>query len=241
MTDTVDVSLVFPAYNEVEGLERAVAVAEIELAKIATTYEIIVAEDGSSDGTAELAEHLAQNHAVVRHLHNDERLGRGRALTRAFRESRGEILAYMDVDLSTETSSLRTLIDSIREGWDICTGSRMLSESIVKRSRTRNLSSWAYNSLIRLLFNTGVHDHQCGFKAFNYRSLFAILSDVEDTHWFWDTEVLAIASCRGYRIREIPVTWVEDRGTTVNLLNDSVKMGLKAFALKWRISYTHSP
>lgn len=237
MTDTVEVSLVFPAYNEVEGLERAVAVAEGELAKIATTYEIIVAEDGSNDGTSELAEHLVQAQ-LVRHLHSDERLGRGRALTRAFRESRGDILAYMDVDLSTETSSLRSLIDSIREGWDICTGSRMLGGSVVKRSRTRNLYSWAYNALIRLLFDTGVHDHQCGFKAFNRRSLFSILSEVEDAHWFWDTEVLVIASRRGYRIREIPVTWVEDRGTTVNLFKDSMKMGFKAFALKWRLCFT---
>ncbi len=238
MADSVEVSLVFPAYNEAKGLERAVAVAEGELAKIAKTYEIIIAEDGSTDGTAELAERLAKINPAVRHLHSDERLGRGRALTRAFGESRGEILAYMDVDLSTETSALRTLIDSIREGWDICTGSRMLSGSVVKRSWTRNLSSWAYNALIRLLFDTGVHDHQCGFKAFNRRSLLAVLAEVEDTHWFWDTEVLAVASRRGYRIREIPVTWVEDRGTTVNLFKDSVRMGFKAFALRWRLTFS---
>lgn len=238
MANSVEVSLVFPAYNEVGGLERAVAVAEGELAKIARTYEIIVAEDGSSDGTAELAERLAKTNPAVRHLHSDERLGRGRALTRAFKESRGEILAYMDVDLSTETSALRTLIDSIRDGWDICTGSRMLSGSVVRRSRTRSLSSWAYNALIRLLFDTGVHDHQCGFKAFNRRSLLAVLAEVEDTHWFWDTEVLAIASRRGYGIREIPVTWVEDRGTTVNLFKDSLNMGFKAFALRWRLTFS---
>ncbi len=238
MADSVEVSLVFPAYNEAKGLERAVAVAEGELAKIAKTYEIIIAEDGSTDGTAELAERLAKINPAVRHLHSDERLGRGRALTRAFGESRGEILAYMDVDLSTETSALRTLIDSIREEWDICTGSRMLSGSVVKRSWTRTLSSWAYNALIRLLFDTGVHDHQCGFKAFNRRSLLAVLAEVEDTHWFWDTEVLAVASRRGYRIREIPVTWVEDRGTTVNLFKDSVRMGFKAFALRWRLTFS---
>ncbi len=238
MADSVEVSLVFPAYNEAKGLERAVAVAEGELAKIAKTYEIIIAEDGSTDGTAELAERLAKINPAVRHLHSDERLGRGRALTRAFGESRGEILAYMDVDLSTETSALKTLIDSIREGWDICTGSRLLSGSVVERSWTRNLSSRAYNALIRLLFDTGVHDHQCGFKAFNRCSLLAVLAGVEDIHWFWDTEVLAVASRRGYRIREIPVTWVEDRGTTVNLFKDSVRMGFKAFALRWRLTFS---
>jgi glycosyltransferase involved in cell wall biosynthesis len=236
LSDTVEVSLIFPAYNEVAGLERAIVTADAEVSKIAASYEIIVAEDGSSDGTDELARRLSETNRAVRHLHSDERLGRGRALTRAFWESRGEILAYMDVDLSTGMSSLRPLIDSIREGWDICTGSRMMQGSLVKRSMTRKFSSWAYNQMIRILFDTSIHDHQCGFKAFNRRSLFAILGEVEDTHWFWDTEVLTVASHRGYKIREIPITWVEDRGTTVNLFKDSVKMCFKAFALRIRIA-----
>lgn len=236
MGETIEVSLIVPAYNEVTGLERAIATADAEVSKIAASYEIIVAEDGSSDGTNELARRLSETNRTVRHLHNDERLGRGKALTRAFWESRGAILAYMDVDLSTDMSSLRPLIDSIREGWDICTGSRMIQGSLVKRSMTRKLSSWTYNQMIRILFDTGVHDHQCGFKAFNRRSLFAILGEVEDTHWFWDTEVLAVASHRGYKIREIPITWVEDRGTTVNLFKDSLKMCFKAFALRIRFA-----
>jgi glycosyltransferase involved in cell wall biosynthesis len=234
--ETIEVSLIVPAYNEVTGLERAIATADAEVSKIAASYEIIVAEDGSSDGTNELARRLSETNRTVRHLHNDERLGRGKALTRAFWESRGAILAYMDVDLSTDMSSLRPLIDSIREGWDICTGSRMIQGSLVKRSMTRKLSSWTYNQMIRILFDTGVHDHQCGFKAFNRRSLFAILGEVEDTHWFWDTEVLAVASHRGYKIREIPITWVEDRGTTVNLFKDSLKMCFKAYALRIRFA-----
>lgn len=236
MGETIEVSLIFPAYNEVAGLEKAIDTADAEVSKIAASYEIIVAEDGSSDGTDELARRLSEANRTVRHLHSDKRLGRGRALTRAFWESRGAILAYMDVDLSTGMSSLRPLIDSIREGWDICTGSRMMQGSLVKRSMTRKFSSLAYNQMIRILFDTGVHDHQCGFKAFNRRSLFAILGEVEDTHWFWDTEVLAVAIHRGYKIREIPITWVEDRGTTVNLFKDSLKMCFKAFALRIRFA-----
>lgn len=234
--ETVEVSLIIPAYNEFAGLERAITVAYAELSKIASSYEIIIAEDGSNDGTGELARRLSEVNPAVRHLHSDERLGRGRALTRAFSESKGEILSYMDVDLSTGMSSLGPLIDSIKEGWDICTGSRRIQGSSVKRSRTRKLSSWAYNSLIRILFDTGVSDHQCGFKAFNRQSLFAILGEVEDTHWFWDTEVLAVANHVGYKIREIPITWVEDKGSTVNLFKDSAKMCFKAFALRIRFS-----
>lgn len=231
----VEVTLVFPAYNEVDGLEKAVTVAIEELSKITSSYEIIVAEDGSNDGTDKLANYISHNFPEVKHLHSDERLGRGRALAHAFRESSGEVLVYMDVDLSTETSFLKPLIDSIRNGWDICTGSRMLPKSVVIRSMTRGFSSKAYNALVRILFDTGVQDHQCGFKAFSRRSIFEILDEVEDSHWFWDTEVLAVASHQGYRICEIPVIWREDKGTTVNLFSDSMRMGFKAFSLWWRL------
>jgi glycosyltransferase involved in cell wall biosynthesis len=212
-----------------------VRVTENELSKITTGYEVIIAEDGSTDGTDATAERLASSSDRVRHLHSDQRLGRGLALTRAFSEARGGILVYMDVDLSTETRFLQPLIESIRNGYDISTGSRMLPGSVVKRSRTRDLSSRAYNGLIRFLFHTGIRDHQCGFKAFNRMSLCSILGEVRDSHWFWDTEVLALASSRGLRIKEIPVTWIEDRGTTVNLASDSFRMGLKAISLWWRL------
>jgi len=233
-----EVTLVFPAYNEAAELERAMRVAVDELARMSAGYEVIIAEDGSNDGTDVIAKRLASSSNWVRHLHCDERMGRGRALTRAFGEAKGSILVYMDVDLSTETRFLQPLIQSIRDGWDISTGSRMLPGSIVRRSRMRGAYSQIYNWLIRFLFHTGVHDHQCGFKAFNRTSLFTILGQVKDTHWFWDTEVLAIASRRGFRIKEIPVTWVEDRGTTVNLARDSVRMGLRAFSLWWRLHVT---
>jgi len=233
--EAIEVTLVFPAYNEVDGLEKAVTVATKELSKITSSYEIIVAEDGSNDGTDILANYLSLNLPYVKHLHSDERQGRGRALIHAFRESNGEILVYMDVDLSTETSFLKPLIDSIRKGWDLCTGSRMLPESVVTRSTTRGFSSKTYNTLIRFLFDTGLQDHQCGFKAFNRRSIFEVLEYVQDSHWFWDTEVLAVASHQGYRICEIPVNWFEDRSTTVNLLSDSMRMGFKAFSLWWRL------
>ena len=227
--------MVFPAYNEAASLERAVGIATETLLQISPDYEVIIAEDGSTDGTGAIAKSLAGNSPQVKHLHSAERLGRGRALSRAFAESRGMILVYMDVDLSTDASYLHPLVQSIRDGWDISTGSRLLPDSVVSRSRTRGLSSRTYNGLIRMLFHTGVHDHQCGFKAFNRESLFRILPEVRDTHWFWDTEVLAIASRRGLRIKEIPVRWIEDRGTTVNLAMDSAKMGMKAFSIWWRL------
>jgi glycosyltransferase involved in cell wall biosynthesis len=234
MTDP-EVSLIFPAYNEVEGLEKAVTTTLVELGKITPLFEIIVAEDGSSDGTDKIAERIAAAHPEVRHLHSTERLGRGKALNRAFKEAHGSILIYMDVDLATKVTHLRALIDAIRDGANIATGSRMLPDSRVTRSTRRSLASWCYNTLIRTLFGTPVHDHQCGFKAFNKASLIEYIDEVEDNHWFWDTEVLIRGHHRGLVIAEIPVDWVEARGTKVKLFRDSYRMGLKALSLWWRL------
>jgi len=231
----VSVTLVYPAYNESGRIEKAVTEALKELAKITNSYEIIIAEDGSSDGTDRVAKQLSETHKEVRYLHSDERLGRGRALSRAFRQAKGAIIVYMDVDLATDIGYLRPLIYSIRDGNDITTGSRLLPSSNVKRSRRRRITTWSYNALIRLLFDSAVRDHQCGFKAFNHGRILEILDEVEDTHWFWDTEVLVIAARHGYKIGEIPINWVEGRETKVDLFSDSLKMGSKALSLWWRL------
>jgi glycosyltransferase involved in cell wall biosynthesis len=236
MMNLPEVSLVFPAYNEEEGIEKAVTLALEELGKITPSFEIIVAEDGSSDGTGEIANRLSDAHPKVRYLHSTERLGRGRALNRAFKEARGAILVYMDVDLATDIHKLGALIESIRSGADLATGSRMLPDSRVRRSTRRSLASWFYNTLIRTLFRTSVHDHQCGFKAFNRARLIEYLDEVEDNHWFWDTEVLIRGARRGLKVVEVPVDWTEGRGTKVKLLRDSWRMGSKAIHLWWKLN-----
>jgi len=230
-----EISLVFPAYNEANDLEKAVSTTLEELSKMTPAFEIIIAEDGSSDGTDEIAAESAAKHDEVRHMHSVERLGRGRALNRAFKEARGSILVYMDVDLATDITQLRPLVDSIRGGADITTGSRLLPDSRVTRSARRSFASRSYNALIRALFHTPVHDHQCGFKAFRTESLLAFIDEVEDNHWFWDTEVLIRGARRGLKIEEIPVEWEEGRGTKVKILRDSWRMGTKALRLWWSL------
>jgi glycosyltransferase involved in cell wall biosynthesis len=234
MKDT-EVSLVFPAYNEAEDIERSVHAALDELWKITPSFEVIIAEDGSTDGTAEIADRLAQKHSEVHHIHSGERLGRGGALNRAFKEASGRILIYMDVDLATDIHKLGELVNAIRNGADIATGSRLLPDSNVKRSMRRSFASQSYNTLIRILFNSPVHDHQCGFKAFKRESLMGFIDEVEDRHWFWDTEVLIRGARKGFNIDEIPVDWSEASGTKVKLFRDSWRMGSKALGLWWSL------
>jgi glycosyltransferase involved in cell wall biosynthesis len=228
-----EVSLAFPAYNEAEGIGHAVEAALLELRKTSSSFEVIIAEDGSSDGTDVEADRLAATHPEVRHVHSAERLGRGKALNRAFKGSHGSIFVYMDVDLASDITQLKTLVDSVRGGADIATGSRMLPGSKVKRSLRRSFASWSYNTLIRILFHTPIHDHQCGFKSFKRSSLMEYIDEVEDTHWFWDTEVLIRGVRRGLRVDEIPIEWSEGQGTKVRLFRDSYRMGSRAIHLWW--------
>ena len=228
--------MVLPAHNEAATLEKAVTVITKILGEYAVTYEIIIAEDGSTDGTDKRAAELSERLPFVRHIHSEKRLGRGKALKNAFHQSSGEILAYMDVDLATDVRQLKELIDSVdKEGYDFATGSRMLRESNVKRSGTRDLASKAYNFVVRVVLGSKVKDHQCGFKAFRREPLLQLLDEVAASHWFWDTELLVRAHRRGYRIKEIPVLWKSGRETKVRLLHDSLYMGWQIFSLWWHL------
>jgi glycosyltransferase involved in cell wall biosynthesis len=232
----VEVSLVLPAYNEAEKLEEAVTKINQALEEMRYRYEIIIAEDGSTDGTAERAEELAQKLDYVRHIHREKRLGRGTALNNAFRQSNGEVLVYMDLDLSTDLKSLKPLVEAIMvEGYDLSTGSRMLPESKVERGLRRSISSKTYNFLVRRMLGSKVRDHQCGFKSFKREPLLRLIDEVEATHWFWDTEILVRAYRHGYKIKEIPVEWKSGADTKVSLLRDSSNMFVQIIKLWWKL------
>jgi glycosyltransferase involved in cell wall biosynthesis len=231
----VEVSVVFPAYNEKEHLENAVRKTAQVLDKVTRSYEIIIAEDGSTDGTDGIAARLSAEHAFVRHIHSDKRLGRGLALRKAFSKSKGRILVYMDVDLATSVGDLEALIGSVRQDCDFATGSRMLRESKVTRSLSRQLASKSYNFMVRTFLGSKVSDHQCGFKSWRREALLELLDDVKATHWFWDTEILVKASRKGYRIKEVPIEWTHRSGTKVNLVKDSLTMGSQVIRLWWEL------
>lgn len=232
----MDVSLVLPAYNEAERLSYAVELSIKVLESLTPAFEIIIAEDGSTDGTDVIANQLASNHTCVKHLHFDARQGRGRALNKAFKFSSGNVLCYIDVDLATDMKHLKELIDSIRfEGYDLSTGSRMMPESNAERPLKRDFASKGYNFLVRTVLRSKLYDHQCGFKAFSRETLYDLMDKAEDTHWFWDTEMLVLAQLNGLNIKEFPVVWKHGGNTTVNLKKDIIGMGKQIFRLRWQI------
>ncbi|HZD43412.1 MAG TPA: dolichyl-phosphate beta-glucosyltransferase [Methanomicrobiales archaeon] len=230
----VEVTAILPVYNDRRALETAIPRAMEELSRIAKSYELIVAEDGSTDGSAQYVESLTASMPGLRLLHSDERLGRRKALNRAIREAQGSIVCYFDVDLATDMQHLSELIGSIREGYDISTGSRLLGESDVVRSGDREFASRGYNMLVRTILRSRIYDHQCGFKAFRKSSILPLLPRLTSEHWFWDTELLVRAQREGLRVREFPVRWRAGRGTTVRT-KDVVEMGSAIMGLWWQL------
>ena len=232
--DGTEVTVIIPVFNDIRSLEIALPRSLEILSKITTGFELIIAEDGSTDGSAERVKQYEQNDTRIHLLHSDERLGRGKALNRAIHESRGKIVCYYDVDLATDMQYLPELIDAIRKGSDIATGSRLMPGSDIIRSGGREIASRTYNFLVRIFLGSKIYDHQCGFKAFNKEHILPVLPTIHSNHWFWDTEILVRAQRNGSRVYEFPVRWRAGKGTTVKI-KDVFEMGSSILRLWWQI------
>ena len=200
-----------PAYNESKNLRKCVELLLKETSRLGEDFRIVIAEDGSTDGTDIIAQELERMYTQVTHLHSPQKLGKGLALKRAFNKVEGDIYAFIDCDLSTSMKFFPQLINSIREGNDLALGSRYMDGAETHRSVLRDLSSRVYNRLIRILFKDHVLDHQIGFKAFSKRLIKDILNECNSTGWFWDTEILIRSMNSNYRFVEFPVAWEEKK------------------------------
>ncbi|NOY10603.1 MAG: flippase-like domain-containing protein [Archaeoglobi archaeon] len=214
-------SVIIPAHNEAKRLERSVETLARYLQENFDEFEIIIAEDGSTDGTDEIARKLAEKYEFVTHLHSDERLGKGRAVFEGIKRARYPIVIYMDADLSTDISHIKDLIRAIESGYDIAIGSRLVKGSETERPVFREFPSRIYNLLVRALLGSKVRDHQCGFKAFKRDVVLRLGERVRDNHWFWDTELLVLAQREGLRVKEIPVRWRHSDDGSVSVLKTS--------------------
>ncbi|MDS0220659.1 flippase-like domain-containing protein [Haloarcula sp. S1AR25-5A] len=235
----VEVSVVLPAYNEADTIEQTVSTTLETLASFLPedTYEVIVAEDGCSDRTPEIATRLATEDSRVRHVHSDERRGRGGALAYAFERADSDTLVYFDTDLATDMAHLEELVDAVRvDGYDVATGSRWMPENRADRPAKRGIPSFGYNTLVRTVLRSDLKDHQCGFKAFDRQALETLLPLVQDEHWFWDTELLVKAQRNGYRVKEFPVDWTPKGDSKVDIVRDVFGMGSQILRTFWELS-----
>ncbi len=214
------VEVVIPVYNEVHVLERSVLRLRRHLdAGFPYPAVVTVADNASTDGTWEAARQLARTVPGVRAVRIPEQ-GRGRALAAVWSASSASILAYMDVDLSTDLAALLPLIASVASGHsEVAIGSRLMSGARVGRGAAREIISRAYNQLIRLAVGRRFTDAQCGFKALSAEAAAVLLPQVRDGGWFFDTELLLLAASAGMRIHEIPVDWMDDPDSRVRIVS----------------------
>ena len=219
MTFTVDV--VIPVLNEEHSLPICVEkLREFFAANPGPQWRILVADNGSTDRTIEVAESLMAGSGELSVTHLELR-GRGRALKQAWLESDADVLCYMDVDLSTDLKSLPEIVKAVTdEGYDLATGSRLLKDSdVVGRTLKREITSRSYSLLFRSMFFTGFRDAQCGFKAITRDAAQKLIPLVVDNAWFFDTELLIIAEKNGFRIKEVPVRWIDDPDSRVKIIS----------------------
>jgi glycosyltransferase involved in cell wall biosynthesis len=219
--------LVIPVLNERKALERSTEIVRAYLRE-KTTYRstVVIVDNGSTDGTKEIGERLARTYDDVRFLRLDRR-GRGRALRVAWSTSAADVRAYTDVDLSTDLVNLNELVDGILyEGFDLATGSRLQKTSRTTRGFKREFISRSYNVFVRAVLGVKFSDAQCGFKAVSRRVVEAVVPQVVDQGWFFDTELLTLAEKQGFKIKDVPVRWVDDDDSRVKILKtawDDVK------------------
>ena len=218
------IEIVVPVYNEERDLERGVRRLRAYLdAGFPFHSHITIADNASDDGTRAIGERLAETIPGVGYIRLSDK-GRGRALATTWLLSKADVVAYMDVDLSTDLDALLPLVAPLISGHShVAIGSRLATGSRVRRGAKRELISRCYNALLHLALGTRFKDAQCGFKALRADTARRLVPRVENRSWFFDTELLVLAQRAGLRIHEIPVDWDDDPDSRVRIVPTAIE------------------
>ena len=217
------VEIVIPVYNEQDDLERSVRCLrgyldeEFPFAAVVT-----IADNASTDGTWQIARRLERDVPGVRAVHLS-RKGRGRALRTVWTGSDADVVAYMDVDLATDLRALLPLVAPLLSGHsDVAIGSRLAHSARVERGAKREVISRCYNLILKVALRNRFSDAQCGFKAVTRDVARTLVPHVADDQWFFDTELLVLAERNSLRIHEVPVDWVDDPDSRVDIVRTAI-------------------
>jgi hypothetical protein len=219
-----DVEIVVPVYNEAGQLASSITALRAYLdTSFPFVATVTIADNASTDRTWSIATDLVRTLPGVQAIHLD-RKGRGRALKAAWSRSQAMVVAYMDVDLATGLDALLPLVAPLLSGHsDMAIGTRLGPGAHVVRGARREVISRCYNLLLRTTLRSACTDAQCGFKALRREAAEQVLPLVEDDEWFFDTEVLVTAQRVGLRIHEVPVDWVDDMDSRVDVVHTAAK------------------
>ncbi len=224
-------------YNETHRLERSLPRLLDYLHTLDYSYEIVVVDDGSTDGTADMASQLLEGEANCRVLPQPQNRGKGHAVKVGMLAARGSYVLFTDADLSTPPEELAKFWPAFDEGYDIVIGSRKMEGANVVRHQPlwRETLGKVFTFLSDVIATRGISDVTCGFKCFSNESAHAVFRLSRISDWSFDAEVLFISQHLGYRIKEVPVTWLDEPGTKVRLWKDALKAlrGLFRIRVNW--------
>jgi len=221
--NNVFLSVVIPTYNKEDRIAAALETIIGYLAGKPFASEIVVVDDGSSDGTAEAARRALEGRVASKVIRREPNLGKGASVKEGVLAASGEVILFSDDDLSTPIEELDGLLAVLEAGADVAIGSRALAASEI-RLRQRRPREWmgkAFNLLVRLLVLKGYPDTQCGFKAFRRKAALEIFSRLQTAGFGFDVEVLVLCRELGYRVAQVPVVWSDSRPSRLKIFKGS--------------------
>ena len=231
-----ELSIIIPAYNEEQRLPNSLQRIRAYLTDRSLSSEVIVVDDGSSDGTAGVVERLKQEFPELRLISNGRNRGKGFSVRAGMLDARGKLALFTDADLSAPIEEADKLLAVLREqGYDGAIGSRAVDRSCIKvhQSRIRELAGIIFNRLVRWVTGVPFTDTQCGFKAFRTEKARVAFEQQRIEGFGFDPEILFLARRHGLCVAEIPVEWRHDPGTKVHVFSDSIRMMLALLSIRW--------
>lgn len=229
-------SLIIPAYNEEQRLKESLPPVLEYLQAQPYSWELLVVDDGSKDGTSQLVRELAGGRTNVRVLRNEPNRGKGYSIRRGMLEACGDYRLFSDADFSTPIDEVEKFWAAVEEGYDVVIGSRGLAESqlLVRQNILRETMGRIFNFLVQTLLIPGIYDTQCGFKMFSAKAAESVFPRQTLDGFSFDVEILYLALQHGFRIKEVPIRWINSPATKVSPLRDATKMFIDLLKIRFR-------
>ena len=232
------ISIVIPAFNEEKRIEGSLSEACAYMNGFGGEYEMIVVDDGSSDGTARIVDRIAKVVRNLRLIRYEKNRGKGHALRTGVLATKGDFVLVMDADLSTPMEELRKLMPYLSDGgFDIAIGSRALalSDIIKKQPWWRRGMGKSFNKIVRMLVIGGFSDTQCGFKLFKGEIARSLFGEAKIDRFAYDVEILALGTKKGCGIKEVPIRWINSPESRVDPVKDSLRMLVDLLRIRFAV------
>ena len=230
------ISVIIPSFNESKVILNTLDKLSSYFAGQPYGFEFIVVDDGSTDGTRDLINSLSQKKPFIKLISNSH-MGKGASVKSGVLSALGDYVLFTDADLSTPIEELDKLMPFFKDGYDVVIGSRAQKESNILQHQPvlRQAMGKVFNILVRLLVLRGIRDTQCGFKLFKRQAAQKIFPLQRLNGFSFDVEILYIAKVLGYKIKDVPITWINRIDSRVGIAKDSSKMFLDLFIIRANI------